>query len=349
MLLERPLLIPFLALAAGLTIADISSFLLPFPVVAALLCCLVLSCFIRNSIPLNILTFTFFFLWGLYALTPWKSPPVSACDIRQHAGRTPVIVEGIIGSRPAATPAGSSFIVKVERVFREQNAVTSCGRMILYVKTGDVALARGDRVRFQTRVAWPQKLGLPGEFDYPRYLSFHGISAIGRVASADEIVLMKGAAEDSPLRRIDLIARRLGDFIRASLPDVDVSSVLVALLLGDMKHIPRQLNDAYTIAGVNHILSISGFHVGIIAYFIVMATLFCATRSESLALRFNLRRSALLMSLPAMIFYLVLTGSAPATARSVVMLVIFVLALYSERETGPGQCPADFRFSAGHG
>lgn len=335
MLRQRPLLIPFLALAAGLTIADVTSFLLPLPVVAAVLSCLVLSAFIRNRLPLDLFTFLFFFLWGLYALTPWKSPSLPQGEISRYAGPEAVIVEGIVASRPSTTLTGSSFVMEVESVLRERSAAASCGNLMIFVPAGEVALARGDRVRLATRIVIPQKLGLPGEFDYPRYLSYQGISAIGRVASADEIVLMRGAAEDSLLRRIDLVAKRLGDFIRTAVPDGDVSSVLTALLLGDMKQIPKSLNQAYTNAGVNHILSISGFHVGIIAYFITMVALFCATRSEFLALRFNLRRSVLLLAVPVMVFYLVLTGTAPATARSVVMLVTFVLALYIERESDP--------------
>ncbi|RII31271.1 MAG: DNA internalization-related competence protein ComEC/Rec2 [Geobacter sp.] len=335
MLRQRPLLIPFLALAAGLTVADVTSFLLPLPVVAAVLFCLALSAFIRNRLPLDLFTFLFFFLWGLYALTPWKSPPLPAGEISRYAGPEALIVEGIVASRPSTTPTGSSFVMDVESVLRERSAAPSCGNLMIFVPAGEAALARGDRVRLATRIVVPQKLGLPGEFDYPRYLSYQGISAIGRVASADEIVLMRGAAEDSLLRRIDLVAKRLGDFIRTAVPDGDVSSVLTALLLGDMKQIPKSLNQAYTNAGVNHILSISGFHVGIIAYFIAMVALFCATRSEFLALRFNLRRSVLLLAVPVMVLYLVLTGTAPATARSVVMLVTFVLALYIERESDP--------------
>jgi competence protein ComEC len=207
--------------------------------------------------------------------------------------------------------------------------------LMLYVSAGEVPLLRGDRIRFATRVAVPRRLGLPGEFDYPRYLAFHGIAATGHVAAQDEIVLIRGAAEDSLQRRIDLAARQLGDFIRRSVPAEEESSVLTALLIGDQKRIPANLAAAYTRAGVNHILSISGFHVGIISYFIVMVALLLATRSEGLALRFNLRRTVLLLSLPAMLLYLLLTGSAAATARSVIMLAAFVLALYAERETDP--------------
>ena len=50
-----------------------------------------------------------------------------------------------------------------------------------------------------------------------------------------------GIARNPPQRRVDLVTRRLGDFIRASVPDVQVSSVLTALLIGDQKRIPVEL------------------------------------------------------------------------------------------------------------
>ena len=339
MLGERPLLIPFLALSAGLFLADYFTVLAPISSVAAVFCCLLLSCFIRNRVVLDICIFLFFFVWGLHALSPWKSPSPTELAIQRHATGTPVIVEGIIRSRPVVTASAngdaSSFILDAGCVIRDGCLLPTSGNLMVYVAEGDLALMRGDRVRLTTRINIPHRLGLPGEFDYPRYLAFQGIAATGRVASLDDIVLIRGAAEDSPLRRIDLMARRLGDFIRASLPDEQISSIVTALLVGDQRRIPQQLSDVYTRAGVNHILSISGFHVGIIAYFIVLVSLFVATRFELLAIRFNLRRSMLLLALPAMVFYLFLTGGAPATARSVIMLAVFVLALYAERETDP--------------
>lgn len=332
---QRPLLLPFLALAVGLTITDQTGFQLPLYVPAAFLLCLVLSALIRRRTLFEISVPLFFLLLGLCALSPWKTPAVPACSIRSLPASVAVTLQGVVRSRPVVSPAGTVVVVRTEELYRAGGSEAVCGDLMLYVSGGDVTLQRGDRVRFITQISLPHRLGLPGEFDYPRYLAFQGIAATGRVASQDEIVLIRGGAEDSLQRRIDLLARRLGDFIRSSVPDVRESSVLTALLIGDQKRIPAGLAAAYTRAGVNHILSISGFHVGIISYFIVMVALLLATRSEYLALRFNLRRMVLLLSVPAMLLYLLLTGSAPATARSVIMLTAFVLALYAERETDP--------------
>ncbi|NTV48257.1 MAG: DNA internalization-related competence protein ComEC/Rec2 [Geobacteraceae bacterium] len=300
-------------------------------VVAAFLC-LLLAVFVRNSYLFSAITALFFFLWGLSALQPWLSPETSPYSIRNMVSGTPIVIEGVITTRPSVSPDGSRLTVRVESVNSGNQTETATGLLLLYVSEGYVYLARGDRIRFISRISVPRRLGLPGEFDYPRYLALQGISATGRVASQADIVLIRGAAVESPQRTIDMTARHLGDAIRKSIPDERVSSVLTALLIGDQRRIPAELAEAYTRAGVNHILSISGFHIGIIAAFITLLVIWLLTRFEYPALRWNVRRIAVLIAIPAMLAYLFLTGNAPATARSVIMLVVFAVALFVERE-----------------
>ncbi len=332
---QWPLLIPFVSMVAGLTVSVQTGILCPLHILAAGFVCLLLSVFQRNGVIFSACVALFFFLWGLYALSPWLTPDISPASINQRASDLPVNIEGIVASRPTVSPDGSSIIVRAENIYNNRRAEAVHGRFILYVSEGDITLARGDRIRFVTRLSVPRRLGLPGEFDFKRYLAFQEVAAIGRVASQENIVLIRSAAEESWQRSIDLAARRLGDYIRMAVADDRVSSVLAALLLGDQKRIPRDLADAYTRSGVNHILSISGFHIGIIAAFITLISLWLITRCEYLTLRCNARRVVIMLAVPAMCIYLLLTGNAPATARSVIMLAAFACALYAERESDP--------------
>ena len=327
-----PFLIPFSFMTAGLAVSAFSGYFCDITSLVAVFSCLLLACFLPNSKVYSACTALFFFLWGLFALQPWLSPDISSYSIKTKASGSPVTIEGVISARPSVAPEGSRLTVQVERIIRGERAEPASGFLLLYVSEGDISLVRGDRIRFISRVSLPRLLGLPGEFDYSRYLAFKGISATCRVASQDEIVLIRAAAVESLQRTIDVTARHLGDAIRGSISDERVSSVLTALLIGDQRRIPRDLADAYTRAGVNHILSISGFHVGIIAAFISLLVVWLLTRFEYPALRWNVRRIAVLIAVPTMVAYLFLTGSAPATARSVIMLTVFALALYSERE-----------------
>lgn len=327
-----PFLIPLMFMTAGLTLSALTGRFCDIFTVASAFTCLLLACFLRNSLLHSFLNPLFFFLWGLYALQPWLSPETSPHSIRNKVSDSPISIEGLVSTRPSVAPEGSRLAIQVERVISGDHAEAVSGVLMLYVSEGDVLLTRGDRVRFTSRVLVPRRLGLPGEFDYSRYLALQGVSATSRVTSQDEIVLIRGAAADSLQRSIDTKARLLGDAIRRSIPDERVSSILTALLVGDQRRVPRDLADAYTRAGVNHILSISGFHVGIIAAFITLLVIWFLTRFEYPALRWNVRRAAVLTAVPVMVAYLFLTGNAPATARSVIMLTMFAAALFAERE-----------------
>lgn len=327
-----PFLIPFLFMSTGMVLSALTGYFCDLSAVIAVFSCLLLAVFLPHSALFTACTALFFFAFGLFALNPWLSPETSPHSVRTKASDSPITIEGVISARPSVAPEGSRLTVQVERVIKGERWENASGVLLLYVSEGDVTLTRGDRVRFISRISLPRLLGLPGEFDYSRYLAFQGVSAVGRVVSQSEIVLIRTAAVESWQRSSDRIARHLGDTIRGSIPDERVSSVLAALLIGDQRRIPRDLAEAYTRAGVNHILSISGFHIGIIVAFMTMLAIWLLTRFEYPALRWNVRKIAVLIAVPAMLAYLFLTGSAPATARSVIMLTVFAVALLSERE-----------------
>lgn len=330
---ERPFLIPFLALATGLIVADIFSIFLSFLTVAAIFACMMLACMVHNRMPLILCTFLFFFAFGIYAINVWKITHNASDGIQTYVGKKLVTVEGIIVARPVKTVNGSTFVLETDRIIKDGTYLKTAGRLQVLILSGEAAIARGDRVRLTARVFVPNILGLPGEFDYKRYLMFRGISATARIKTVDELLLIRGGEQESILRRIDQQAEYLGKRIEQAVPQAERSSVLKALLLGDQNQIPEKLLRAYTRAGVNHILSISGFHIGIIVYFIAQLFFLAASCSQYILLQVDLRRVILLLSLPAMVVYLLLTGASPATARSVIMLAAFVMALYVERES----------------
>ncbi|GFO57079.1 DNA internalization-related competence protein ComEC/Rec2 [Geomonas sp. Red276] len=147
-----------------------------------------------------------------------------------------------------------------------------------------------------------------------------------------DIVLVRGG--EGWRHAVDRIASSLSAFVSRSCPGTE-GKVLKALLLGDQGEVPPELNEAYSRSGINHILSISGFHVGIIFLCVFQSLLWGARQSEWLALRVNLRRTLMVAALPVVVFYLFLSGAAPATVRSVLMIAAFAAALQVRREADP--------------
>lgn len=322
-------------MSAGIVLSVESGWYGDSVTVAAAFLCLLLTCFVRHSVLFPVMTVLTFLVWGTFCLSPWLAPTCPADSVVTAVMHTPCVLEGVICSRPVASTDGSRLAVRLERSIEGVHAQPVSGTILLFAPENDVPLLRGDRIRFATKISLPRRLGLPGEFAYDRFLALQGIVATCRVASWHDIVLIRAEAEPSWQRSFDEVAESLSGQIRRSIADEKVSTVLTALLIGDQRRIPDDLNAAYSRAGVNHILSISGFHVGIIAACMTVAVVWFLTRFECLALHWNIRRCVPLIAVPLMVAYLALTGTAPATARSVIMLSVCAVALYSEREREP--------------
>jgi competence protein ComEC len=274
-----------------------------------------------------------FFVWGGLSLAPFLNP---ADGVAAFASEQPVTIEGVVDRRPEGMASGGGRLyLRVLRICRDEGATEVTGRLLVRIKEGRTRLCTGDRILFSSKIRRPRRLGIPGERDYPRQLAYQGIFATAFVKEAGDLVLVRSGG--GCRHGMDLLAGSLGRFITESVPGPE-GGVLKALLIGDTGDVPEELNDGYARSGVNHILSISGFHVGII-FLCVFQALYLAARSfETLALRLNLRRALLLAALPVVVFYLLLSGAAPATLRSVLMIAAVVSALYVKRELDPVNC-----------
>jgi competence protein ComEC len=98
-----------------------------------------------------------------------------------------------------------------------------------------------------------------------------------------------------------------------------------ALLVADMSTLSPEIRDRYAAAGLAHMLSISGLHVGIIA--VALETLFQLLRLG--------RRRATLASLGVVAIYVALIGAPEAAVRSAVMLGAVSISRLSQRPTSP--------------
>lgn len=331
---QRPLLIPLFSLIAGISAASQWNFFASatslFLLLAICLCAVFFACRALFLLCLSLC----FFAAGLAAMAPLLEPSFPDDSVVGFAGEEPLAIEGIIDARPEWRETGGRIYLRAVRIFRGKTAEQAGGRILLYIGEGHAPLARGDLVRFVSRISRPRNFGIPGEFDYERYLAFRKVHATAFSRTAAEVILIRAGIAYPLLNFMDRLSADLGKRIGLLLP-TEEGAVLRALLLGETGLLPQATRDLYARTGVSHILSISGFHVGVIALFF-FSLLFCVARcSEFLLLRTNPRRTILLLSLPVILFYLLLTGGAPATVRSVIMISTYIIALLLRRETEP--------------
>ena len=328
---KRPLLISLLFLVLGCLSEYLLEVQLSYIIPLILVGCLVCSVPFKSLVLFGCLLALFWMSWGMAALAPRLDKKLADQGIDTFDGKQ-VIVEGILQGRPLMKAEGQRFELQVEQVYSNGTTFAVDDVLLVTIAKGQGGWLSGDRIRCPAKVHLPRLLGLPGEFDYRRYLALRGVQATAWVHDANSIVLMRGGAVTSWHRWIDALAHRSQEFIRKNVPDPDVRGIVLALATGGQQEVSPALTTAYSRAGVSHILSVSGFHVGVVVTVWVLCLRWLLLRWEWLALRIDVRRTALLSALPLMLLYLVFTGGAPATARSVLMLSAVVLAIWSERE-----------------
>ncbi len=224
------------------------------------------------------------------------------------------------------------FVLRVDRIEGGRMDLKP-QRVRLSVKRG-MAPPAGAFVEVKALLDPPLQPLEPGSYDFARDLFFQGIGASGFVRGAVKIVTPP--APQGPLARADAFVQDLRDAIdariRAVLPG-DPGSIAAMLINGRRDAIDQHLYDAMFVSGIGHVLSISGYHMAVVAgviFFIFRAGL---ALIPGLADRMPIKKWAAFAALLVTAFYLVLSGNQVATQRSFIMIGVVLLGVLVDRPT----------------
>ena len=126
---------------------------------------------------------------------------------------------------------------------------------------GQRSLSAGQRWRFHVRLKRPWGLANPGSFNYQSWLAQHGYAGTGYVR--DEPIELLGSAPD--IAWYQLWRQRVTDSIRDHFSDQSERGLLLALSTGDRSAIRARDWERFQHLGLNHLVVISGLHVGLVA------------------------------------------------------------------------------------
>ncbi len=220
------------------------------------------------------------------------------------------------------------------------------------LRVTDLALPRGDisltRVRLSVRKGSAPDVGSfvtlkarlmpplsplrPGSYDFSRDMFFQGIGASGFAMGAITVARppqtggfgLRYAAFMQGLR--DAIDGR----IRTRL-DGDERAIATALLTGRRDAITEPVNDAMFISGLGHVLSISGYHMAVVAGVVFFAVRALLALVPGLTVGFPIKKWSAAAALLAAAFYLLLSGAEVATQRSFFMTAVVLIAVIVDR------------------
>jgi competence protein ComEC len=111
----------------------------------------------------------------------------------------------------------------------------------------------------------------------------------------------------------------------------DNRAIATALLTGRRDAITAPVNDAMFISGLGHVLSISGYHMAVVAGVVFFAVRALLALIQGLAAGFPIKKWSAAAALVAAAFYLLLSGAEVATQRSFFMTAVVLIAVMVDR------------------
>ncbi len=235
---------------------------------------------------------------------------------------------------PEATARGWRFRFAVTRVDTPGARVPKFVQLTHYRSDGITLRepAAGECVRLTARLYRPHAQINPHGFDYEAWLLEQGIRATGYLMAAAEPA---DGCRGSLRAVLDSKRQAIRSHLLRSLADRPYAGVVVALAIGDQDAIPSAQWTLFRHTGVTHLMSISGLHVTLFSGLVYLLMSRLWRLAPALCLRLPARKAGLGLGLIAATAYVALSGFGIPAQRTLYMLAVGVVCLWSGWLTSP--------------
>ena len=314
---REPLLLPVTALAAGILLAHFVFLQLGdliVPAVLAIVAGLLASFFCdRRRLRLAVASASLA-LVGMAAQIahrPTRTPKLTASD-----GET-VMLSGCVVNPPVFSPDREQFTLRL--------APKAEIRLTANLKPGEkFPLQYGQRVEVAAKVRTPRNFQNPDAFDYAGYLAAQHIYWTGSVANPASITVTGGRCGSRLVAALYAIRTLALDRLAQLYPDdPHTAALLAATLLGETGGMERRWTSDFRVTGTYHALVISGQHVSVLAFTVLLALRLLRLR------RIPALGAATLTSW----LYAFITGFSSPVVRAAGGFTLFLIASYFFRRT----------------
>lgn len=234
------------------------------------------------------------------------------------------VVEGQIDDIPMQDEHVQRFVLDVTKFDIADSHLVLPGRLRLSWYYGPRVNA-GERWRLRVRLKPPHGFMNPGGFDYEGWLYQQNIHATGYVRDSEANIRLAEASEFS----LNALRQRLSADIQQALGNDEHAGLITALAVGDRSPISDEHWATLIRTGTNHLMAISGLHIGLAAAF----GFWVVRRLVPVALMklVPAQQLAMLGGLAVAVVYALLAGLSIPTQRALLMLSCFVLMLLFRR------------------
>lgn len=188
----------------------------------------------------------------------------------------------------------------------------------------------GERWQLTVRLKRPHGNLNPEGFDYEAWLLESGIRATGYVRPATDN-LRRDEFVTTLATFIERLRERIREAFLRGLPDRPYAGILIALSVGDQRAIESEQWRIFSRTGITHLMSISGLHVTMFAGLAYALLNWMWRLSPWLMLRIPAQRVGVASGFVAALGYCLLAGFAVPAQRTLYMLAVVAVALWTQR------------------
>jgi competence protein ComEC len=238
--------------------------------------------------------------------------------------RTDMGLYGGVDTFPHTQGGITRFQMRVDSLQGENGQYCDISRVQLSWFGATKDLSIGDAWRFKVRLTRPRGNQNPAGFDHEKWLFVQRIQAKGYVR--DWSGNRQIETGQFPLL-VGLLRQSIALAIDNSTDKPAAAALLKALAVGDKRAIDHQAWDLFTRTGTNHLIAISGLHVGLVAGWLLLTGAWLWRRSARLCSRLPALRAGAIVALLGAFSYAALAGFTLPTQRALIMLVVTLGAL----------------------
>lgn len=208
---------------------------------------------------------------------------------------------------------------EISYLLKRNELIPATGKIILYFQKDSLMdqLPYGSQIIFKKPLQEIKNSGNPGGFDYNRYSLFHNIT--------HQVFLKRGEFEILQEKSgkwlnnfLYKTREKILAILNSNIKSQKELGLAEALLIGYKNDLDKTLVQSYTNTGVVHIIAISGLHLGLIYWLLIL--LFKPLQKKK-----NLSWLRALLIITGLWLFSLLAGGQPSVLRSALMFSTIVL------------------------
>ncbi|CAO5682862.1 MAG: hypothetical protein HEEMFOPI_00784 [Holosporales bacterium] len=161
-------------------------------------------------------------------------------------------------------------------------------------------------------------------YDFRRAAYFAGISASGTISTLKSL----NKCQESSLKKT---RNHVTDFIRQKIKG-QAGEIAIAVTTGYRNGITNEVRQDFANSGLSHILAISGLHISLVAGLIFLVFRRFLACIPPISKRYNTKKMACFLSIPAIYYYVALSGYGYPAIRSFYMTSLIFISVILDRQ-----------------